>query len=122
MDNDIANDISRHIVYICSRYQSPIAEVQRAYIDYAKDLTRRALKCGFAPIVPHLYLPTVLDDNCAEERKIGLWTGIALLDRCSKVIVGELYGISSGMEREIDYAQKHRIPIERWDSHKKQRH
>lgn len=98
-------------VYICSRYSAPTTEVRRAYIGYAKELSGIALSKNTAPIVPHLYLPMLLNDNCPDEREIGLKTCLALLEGCDELWVGKRYNISEGMEREIAYANQYNIPI-----------
>ena len=42
--------------YICSPYRARTETELDENIDYAQELTRRALIAGVAPITPHLYL------------------------------------------------------------------
>ena len=85
------------IAYICSPYSGDIKRNK----EYARELTLQAIKDGYAPITPHLYITECLDDDEPEQRELGLNAGIALLSVCDIIIVGIKYGISDGMEREI---------------------
>lgn len=98
-------------VYICSPFRAANEDERRRNIDYAKELTRRAVNDGCAPFTPHLYLPQVLDDTSREERQKGVSAGMAFLDICDEVLVGERYGISVGMKKEICRAKKRGIPV-----------
>lgn len=89
------------IVYICSPYRGDKAR----NIAYARDLIKGALLSGLSPICPHLYLPQILDDDKPEEREQALRVGLELLKCCDAVIVGARYGISEGMQAEIDVAE-----------------
>lgn len=87
------------IVYICSPYRG---ETERN-ITYARDLVRYVVQYG-VPICPHLYLPQVLDDSNPAEREQALHIGLQLLSCCDVLLVGARYGISEGMQAEIDRA------------------
>ena len=89
------------IVYICSPYKGDKAR----NLAYARDLLKGALLSGLSPICPHLYLPQILDDDKPEEREQALRVGLELLKCCDAVIVGGRYGISEGMQKEIDLAE-----------------
>lgn len=98
-------------VYVCSPYRAgDSAELDRN-IEYAQALTRRALKAGLAPITPHLYMTQCLDERKPQERAQGLAAGLALLKGCDFVIVGGKYGISEGMRREIETADRLGIAV-----------
>lgn len=88
-------------VYICSPYRAQSNEELIRNREYAKSLTRQAIKAGLAPITPHLYMSQCLDEDKPEERELGLNAGIELLIICNYVIAGIRYGISEGMRREI---------------------
>jgi nucleoside 2-deoxyribosyltransferase len=88
------------LAYICSPYRGDIER----NIEYAKELTLLAIKQGYAPITPHLYLTQVLDDNNEEQRKAGMEIALELLKKCDVVVVGTRYGVSQGMARELDFA------------------
>lgn len=87
--------------YICSPYHSDTEEGVKRNKAYARDLTRWAIKIGYAPICPHLYLTEVLDDENPAERADGLRCGLELLAACDVVIVGSVFGVSVGMQAEI---------------------
>ena len=88
--------------YICSPYSGDTKRNK----EYARELTLKAIKDGYAPITPHLYITECLDDNEPTQRELGLNVAIALLPVCDIIIVGWRYGISDGMEREIFKARR----------------
>lgn len=91
-------------VYICSPYRATDSAELDRNIEYAQQLTKHALKVGLAPITPHLYLTQCTNEDKPEERAAGLAAGIALLKCCDFVIAGTKYGVSEGMEKEIETA------------------
>ena len=93
------------IVYICSRYSGNIKENTRM----AKRYCRYAIDRGCVPIVPHLYLPSVLSEET--ERELALQLDLKLIEHCDEIwVCGEL---SDGMVCEMSYAAKHGIPMRR---------
>lgn len=98
-------------VYICSPYRAENSIQLDRNIDYAQMLTKQALEAELAPITPHLYMTQCLDDKKPEERAAGLAAGLALLKSCDFVMVGVKYGISEGMSREIQTANKLGIEV-----------
>lgn len=88
------------LVYICSPYRG---EVERN-LEYARELTRKALDCGFVPVTPHLYLTQVVNEDDPAERDTGMAAGRSLLAQCSYILIGSKYGLSEGMLGEIDLA------------------
>lgn len=107
MENPI---LKNSLVYICSPYRGNLFQRFRN-IRYARQLTRNAIRLGFAPITTHLYLTQVLNDERPTERKEGLTAGLNILSECGMLIVGTRYGISKGMETEIEWAQLSGIKI-----------
>lgn len=97
--------------YICSPYRARTEAEFDRNIDYAQELTRRALMAGVAPITPHLYLTQCLNDKKREERAVGMAAGMQLLKGCDFVIAGAKYGISEGMRREIALADASGIDV-----------
>lgn len=91
-----------NMIYICSPYRG---EVERNK-QYARELTRLALENGFCPVTVHLYLTEATDDNNPIERELGMSVGMEILDHCKYILVGERYGISEGMAKEIKKALK----------------
>ena len=98
-------------VYICSPYRATSEAQLDNNIDYAQELTRTALNAGLAPITPHLYLTQVTDDSRPAERERGLAAGTALLLTCDFCVMGNRYGISAGMQGELDAAAGADIPV-----------
>lgn len=92
-------------VYICSPYRAKNSAELDRNIDYAQELTRKALTAGLAPITPHLYMTQCLNEEKPEEREAGLAAGLELLKGCDFVVVGMKYGVSEGMNREIHTAE-----------------
>lgn len=95
------------IVYICSPYRG---DTERNTL-YAQQLVMYAVNRGLSPICPHLYLPQILDDNKPEERERALHVGQELLSCCDMLLVGKRYGISEGMQAEIDRARSLGIQV-----------
>jgi hypothetical protein len=89
---------------------SPFAgDIQRNIKD-ARRYCAFAVQSGFIPFAPHLFYPQFLSDGDTEQRELGLFMGMVFLDSCKEVwVFGER--ISSGMQREIDRAEKRGIPI-----------
>ena len=75
-------------------------------MEYARELTRKAIQIGLAPITPHLYITQVVDDEIEQERQQGLKAGLAVLGVCDLLVLGERYGISHGMSRELKKAEE----------------
>ncbi|RKM61006.1 hypothetical protein D6855_03670 [Butyrivibrio sp. CB08] len=98
-------------VYICSPYRATSEAQLDNHIDYAQELTRTALAAGLAPITPHLYLTQVTDDSKPDERARGLEAGTALLLTCDFCVMGNRYGISAGMQGELQAAGAADIPV-----------
>lgn len=98
-------------VYICSPYRATSEAQLDNNIDYAQELTKTALAAGLAPITPHLYLTQVTDDSKPAEREQGLRAGTALLLTCDFCVMGNRYGISAGMQGELEAASEADIPV-----------
>lgn len=88
---------------ICSPYRGNVFKRIRNR-RYARYLTKKAIRMGYAPITPHLYIAQVLNDKIPEERKQGLEVGLKLLRPCKYILIGKKYGISEGMKAEIEEA------------------
>lgn len=98
------------LAYICSPYRGNVFKRFRN-IRYAQQLTRNAIRAGFAPIATHLYLTKILDDEQPAERAKGIAAGLNILSECGTMIVGTRYGVSEGMAAEIEHARKNGITI-----------
>ncbi len=98
-------------VYICSPFRAATERLFDNHIEYAQELTSKALDAGLAPITPHLYLTQCLDEDDEAEREKGLRAGEALMLTCNALVIGARYGVSEGMKREIAQATLRGIPI-----------
>lgn len=93
------------LAYICSPYRGDT----KRNIEYATELTKRALEMGYSPITPHMYLTHALDDRIQGEREKGIEAGLDILEACGTIIVGTSYGITEGMATEINAAKDKKI-------------
>lgn len=91
---------ANNMLYVCSPYRGDIARNK----EYARRLTKAALDNGFVPVTVHLYLTEVTNDDIPEERRRGMAAGIAILENCKYILVGDKYGISEGMKAELTLA------------------
>lgn len=107
--------------YICSPYRADNRAQLYRNIEYARELTKLAIDVGLAPIAPHLYMTQCLEEDKTEEREAGMAAGLTLLRRCDCLIVGNRYGISDGMDREIEEAEEEAIKVvnENWIKNRK---
>lgn len=97
-------------IYVCSPYRGDIKRNK----EYAQMLAKGLIINGYAPVVPHLYIPEILNDDDTKQRKIAMKICKNLLKKCDYITIGADYGISEGMKQEIKWADKHGI---RWHSY-----
>lgn len=100
-------------VYVCSPFRAETKEGLDRNLSYARELTRQVLLRGDCPITPHLYMTQCLDEYNPHEREIGLAAGRDILKKCDEMYVGIRYGVSKGMEKEIEEAERLGIPFQR---------
>ncbi|MFI3255258.1 MAG: DUF4406 domain-containing protein [Eubacteriales bacterium] len=93
-------------IYVASPYAGDVEK----NVTFAKDACEFTRQQGHAFFAPHLFYTQLLDDSVPEQREQGLKMGITALDRSDELWV---FGrtISTGMKKEIEYAQKKGIPI-----------
>lgn len=102
--------ILRPRTYIASPYRT---ETMRAsYDNYLIMCMLDSLKKGEAPYAPHMYLTRVLNDNTIDGRRKGMEVGLKFLEVCQLLAVYKDFGISEGMQGEIDYAKSRKIRVE----------
>lgn len=92
--------MNNNLLYVCSPYRGDTKRNK----EYARKLTRTALDNGFVPVTVHLYLTEVTDEQNPEERKRGMAAGMAILEKCKYILIGDKYGISEGMKGEMTLA------------------
>lgn len=84
------------VAYVSSPYRGDIFTNRQKAIEYG----RKVIEMGFVPIVPHLYLPLLEDDD-----DCGLDMDLVLIEKCDIFILcGET--ITEGMQIELEYAEK----------------
>lgn len=100
-------------IYICSPLRGNIEDNINKAKEYCKFVVA---KMKAMPVCPHIYFTQFLDDNNELEREIGMDFGLRLLSECDRVIVFDNNGISKGMKKEIELANRLNIPVECWSS------
>ena len=107
---------TRKKAFICSPFKgigdTPEARAKDNELNLflARQACRFAVLKGYTARAPHLYYPQFLDDESPDERELGSLLGLLDLAECDELwIFGNR--ISSGMDREIQYAEKNGIPI-----------
>jgi len=93
--------------------ESPYAGDVEANTRFARECLLDSLTRGEAPFAGHLLYTQVLADLKPTERELGILSHLAYVRRSERVVVYEDLGISSGMQRAIDFVTKLGIPIER---------
>lgn len=100
-------------IYICSPLRGNIEDNINKAKEYCKFVVA---KMKAMPVCPHIYFTQFLDDNNELEREIGMDFGLRLLSECDRVMVFDNNGISEGMKKEIELANRLNIPVECWSS------
>lgn len=103
--------ILRVRVYIATPYRTET--MRDSYDRYLLKCIEDSISKNEAPYAPHIYLPKlkVCDDRTTEGRRIGMEIGQKFLNICQLVAVYKDFGISEGMQAEIDVAKAMKIPI-----------
>lgn len=101
----------RPLVYICSPYAGDVEK----NVEAARNYCRFATELGYIPVAPHLFFPQFLDDNDPKERKLGLFFGNVLMNKCQELWT---FGtdFSSGMKAEYLRARKKGYKIRHFTS------
>jgi hypothetical protein len=91
----------RPLVYIAS----PFAGDTEYNVARARCYCRFAVSRGCIPVAPHLLYPQFVDDSDRDERELGLFFALVLLDKCDELWV---FGstISAGMAAETRRAKR----------------
>lgn len=92
--------------------ESPFAGDMEANRLYAIRACVDCMKRGEVPYASHLFFPQFLDELTPAERELGLTAGYALWKAATKVVLYCDRGVSGGMMRARERAQKQNIPLE----------
>jgi len=103
--------ITRPRVYIATPYRTE--NMRDSFDRYLIQCITDSIKKGEAPYAPHIYLPQIklCDDRTPEGRRIGMEIGRKFLMVCSVLAVYKDFGISEGMQEEMDVAKSMKIYI-----------
>jgi len=101
------NRRERRKVFICSRYLGNA----RHNVEVALALCRMAVASDLVPFAPHLLYTRFLDEDDPSQRDLGISLGLRFMEACDEVWIYIGEGISDGMRRELEYAQRLGKPI-----------
>lgn len=96
----------KKLAFVSSKYKGDIdANIQKA-IEYGKI----AIEMGYIPIVPHLYLPLMLDDNEPEQRELAQEMCLELVKRCDVFMqCGDMPDDSFMVEELAQAVKSHKV-------------
>jgi hypothetical protein len=92
--------------------ESPFAGNVAENIAYAKACLKDSMARGEAPLASHLLYPQVLDDQDADERRLGIECGYAWAKHASLIVFYTDLGWSRGMLAAKEFAQRLLIETE----------
>jgi hypothetical protein len=92
--------------------ESPYAGDVEANTEYARACMLDCLKRGDAPFASHLLYTQVLDDDIAEERRLGIEAGLDWGRVAEATVVYMDRGVSSGMILGVHCAEVQNRPVE----------
>lgn len=99
-------------IFICSPFRGNIEENTKSAKYYAKII----IGTGRVPVAPHLYFPSLLDEDNPTERMNGIEMGLELMDVCDELYLFG-FNITEGMKFELDHARAKRIPVRLYDEY-----
>lgn len=104
--------MKKRLIYICSPCRGHDGNYEHN-ITMAQEYCQTIMMTmpGWVPVAPHVYFTQFLDDTVEPQRSMGIEAGLALLDRCDAMIVFYMQNPSSGMKKEIRYAEEKGIPV-----------
>ena len=99
-------------VIIESPYRGHGEREVEANVDYARECLEDSLRREEAPIASHLLYPQVLNDDYAEDRRMGMDAGWAWIEVTDLLAVYTDRGVSQGMKGGIGKAKKYGVVVE----------
>lgn len=69
------------------------------------------------PFSPAIHFNQFLSDDIYEQREAGINGGLKILIKCDVMYVYTMHGVSEGMGREIDFAERNQIKIIRFEKY-----
>ena len=94
--------------------ESPFAGDVEHNVEYARRCVADSLSRGEAPLASHLLYtqPGILDDTDPDQRALGIDAGHAWISSANRMVVYVDHGISDGMQKGIDMADKFNLPVD----------
>lgn len=92
--------------------ESPFAGDLRSNEQYLQAAMKHSLSLGEAPFASHRLYTWVLEDQLESERITGMMAGFSWMQSAELVAVYQDLGISPGMVRGMEMADKFGLPIE----------
>lgn len=106
--------IDKPFTVIESPFSAPDIDGIVRNVQYAMLAVRDSLGRDEAPYASHLFYTQMLDDNNADERKLGIDAGLTICHHAEQTAVYVDYGISRGMQYGIETAKSAgRVIVER---------
>ena len=101
--NMTSQETTGKVIYICAPFSAdPVSNTASA-----RTIARRLVLAGHLPVVPHLLLPPILDEET--DRDLALQLCLKLVQLVDEV---RLYGkLTGGMRLEISAAKQSGIPV-----------
>lgn len=99
-------------VIIISPFFSEKSNIIKRNIKYAIKCLKHSLYFGESPLAFHLLYTYVLDDNKKEEREKGFKASKIWYKQAEKIAIYIDYGVSSGMQKDINIAREYLLPFE----------
>jgi len=93
------------LIFVSSPYRGDVSR----NLAVARAAAKQVFDAGHVPVVPHLYIPLVLDDDIPEERDQGIAAALKLLSACDEMwLFGEP---TQGMAMELEEARRLDLPV-----------
>lgn len=98
------------LIYLCSPYRGDVKYNTQMAMLIGREIAMR----GMVPVIPHLYLPMLLNDDDEHERDLGLDAALVLLGYCDEMwIYDDNRTPSDGMAQELAEASTRCMPVKR---------
>lgn len=98
------------LIYLCSPYRGDVKYNTQMAMLIGREIAMR----GMVPVIPHLYLPMLLNDDDEHERDLGLDAALVLLGHCDEMwVYDDNRSPTDGMAQELAEASTRYMPIKR---------
>jgi hypothetical protein len=97
--------VSQAIVVV-SPFRASEKRSREEHEEHAKLLCRHLARAGRIVYAGHLLCPLFLDEDLASDREAGIAINLGWIERCDRLAIWDVWGITAGMKAEIEYAEK----------------